>query len=286
MISSSYQDIDYQEVVNNIDKCVEHSKRVHKEIIIGSDSNAHSQLWMSESNYDRGDIFEDFLTLNNLLVSNVGNKYTYDCATGKSIIDITIVSMYLFDRIKDWVVHDEDYFSDHKLITFHIEFNKPPPCFSRNFKKANWSYFKHILKNKTWDDPPELWSKMTIEKEAEKLRRDILQALDKVCPLIKHSTKPKPQSWWTTELTNLRGRVRAIKREWKRLSSDSNADQTKVLEKHNTYKSLKSELNRSIKSSKKTSWRTFTSECEDIYMLNKIIHRKQQNAISMMEGCN
>ena len=85
--------------------------------------------------------------------------------------------MYLFDRIKDWVVQDENYFSDHKLISFYIEFNKPPPCFSRNFKKANWSYFKHILKNKTWDDPPELLSKMTIEKEAEKLRMDILQAL-------------------------------------------------------------------------------------------------------------
>ena len=78
MISSSYQDIDYQEVVNNIDKCVEHSKRVHKEIIIGCDSNAHSQLWMSKSNNIRGDIFEDFLTLNNLLVSNVGGKYTYE----------------------------------------------------------------------------------------------------------------------------------------------------------------------------------------------------------------
>ena len=167
ILSSSYQDIDFQEVVNNIDKCVEHSKRVNKEIIIGCDSNAHSQLWMSKSNNIRGDIFEDFLTLNNLLVSNVGDKYTYECATGKSIIDITIVSVCLFDRIKDWVVHDEDYFSDHKLISFHLDFSKPTPCFSRNFKKANWSYFKHILKNKKWDDP-QISGQMTIEKEAEK----------------------------------------------------------------------------------------------------------------------
>ena len=31
---------------------------------------------------------------------------------------------------------------------------------------------------------------------------------------------------------------------------------------------------------------TFTSECEDIYLLNKIVFKKQQNSISMMEGCN
>ena len=87
IICSSYQDITFPEVINNIAKCVEHSKQVNKEIIIGTDSNAHSQLWMSESENIRGEIFEEFITQNNLFVSNIGNKNTYDCATGKSIID-------------------------------------------------------------------------------------------------------------------------------------------------------------------------------------------------------
>ena len=46
------------------------------------------------------------------------------------------------------------------------------------------------------------------------------------------------------------------------------------------------EYSKEIKKSKRASWRKFTSECEDIYLLNKIIHNKQQNSISMMEGCN
>ena len=87
VICSSYQDITFPEVINNIDKCVEHIKNVHKEIIIGTDSNAHSQMWMSESANSRGEVLEDFITLNNLFVCNIGNKYTYDCATGQSIID-------------------------------------------------------------------------------------------------------------------------------------------------------------------------------------------------------
>ena len=109
---------------------------------------------MSESANQRGEVFEDFLTLNNLFVCNLGKKYTYDCATGKSIIDITIVSTPLVDRIQNWKVHDEDYLSDHKLISFNLTFNKPPPGLFRNFKKANWPYFKCLLAKKTGKTHP------------------------------------------------------------------------------------------------------------------------------------
>ena len=118
VICSSYQDITFPEVINNIDKSVEHTKYVHKEIIIGTDSNAHSQMWMSESANSRGDVLEDFIALNNLFVCNIGNKYTYDCATGQSIIDITLVSQPLVDRVSNWKVHEENYFTDHKLVLF------------------------------------------------------------------------------------------------------------------------------------------------------------------------
>ena len=47
MICSSYQDIIFPETVNNVDKCVDKAKAIGKEIIIGTDSNAHSQLRMS-----------------------------------------------------------------------------------------------------------------------------------------------------------------------------------------------------------------------------------------------
>ena len=40
------------------------------------------------------------------------------------------------------------------------------------------------------------------------------------------------------ELSNLRGQVRAIKREMKRLSSDPNTDHYIILEKHNAFKSI------------------------------------------------
>ena len=110
------------------------------------------------------------------------------------------------------------------MITFSFNYNSQPPGVFRNFKKANWSYFNHLLRKNEWINPPKAWSKITIEKEAEKLVKDIIQALDKVCPEKKRVVKPKPPSWWTNELTNLRGQLRAIKREWKRTFSDPKAD--------------------------------------------------------------
>ena len=52
IICSSYQDITFPEVINNIDKCVEHSKRINKNIIIGTcqiptSSQMSRQCWIS-----------------------------------------------------------------------------------------------------------------------------------------------------------------------------------------------------------------------------------------------
>ena len=187
------------------------------------------------------------------------------------------------DRIKNWKVHDEDYLSDHKMISFNLCFKKPATGMARNFKKVNWTHFKSLLSNKEWDNPPTSWSIETINTEAQKLHDDITQALDKVCPVKEMSTKSQPHKWWKH---NLKKKVKSSYKDWKTLSYNADADQDSILSKYNTYKSVRNEYAKAIKDSKASSWRAFTSECEDIYALNKIIFKKQQNGISMMEGCN
>ena len=59
-----------------------------------------------------------------------------------------------------------------------------------------------------------------------------------------------------------------------------------VSELKDAYHDTRKEYSKCIKKSKRDSWRKFTTECEDIYMLNKIIFKKQQNATAIMEGCN
>ena len=209
------------------------------------------------------------LTSNGLFVCNIGNKFTYDCALGQSIIDITITSSLLADRVNDWIVHDENYFSDHKLISFHLNF-KAQSYKSRNYKKANWSLFKKQLTAVKWKTP-KVWSTKTIETESKKLNDDIIKVLDEVCPIKVKSFKTKSPTWWTTELHNLRTRVRNTQNEWRNISSNHNTDQETVTKKYNEYKTLRSEFSKLIKKSKRSSWRPFVVECDDIYLLNKII---------------
>ena len=283
LMCSSYQDQTVEDnVIYNIDKCVEKAKTNNEQIIIGTDSNAHSQLWMSEKSNSRGEIFEDLIASNNLSVCNIGSKFTYECATGKSIIDVTLASNNLTDRITEWKVHDEDYFSDHKLISFKFDLNIATTAKFRNFKKANWPYFTSLLAATKWVDPPKIWSHEIIETEVDKLSKDIIKALDKVCPEKEHKIKRQQPIWWSAELHNLRKKVRALYKHWKKASPNTGVQ----ADRYNTYKSVNKEYFKSIDKAKKASWRKFTSECEDIYLLNKIIHKKQQSSISMMEGCN
>ena len=76
ILCSAYQDINFPEVINNSDKAANFAKVVHKEILIGTDTNAHSHLLWDREN-KRGEIFNEFLFRNNLSVTNTGNKCTY-----------------------------------------------------------------------------------------------------------------------------------------------------------------------------------------------------------------
>ena len=86
----------------------EFNKLIHKkgecDIIIGTDSNAHSTVWNCPKTDKRGEFIEDFIE-NDLSCLNVGNSPTFENARGfKSIIDITIANYSLATSICNWKV--------------------------------------------------------------------------------------------------------------------------------------------------------------------------------------
>ena len=283
LVCSSYQDITFQDTTYNIDKCMEYARKNKKEIIIGTDSNSHSQLWSSKTTNKRGEDFENFIAQNDLTVCNRGNANTYDCPTGKSIIDITLATAKLAENINNWKVMQDDFLSDHKMIYYDILLPSPREkgLGNRNFKKANWKNFASIMSKKRRTKMPRLWSRETIENEVQDLMRDITEALDKVCPKRPVKGKPNTSPWWTTELHNMRRKVDHAYKEWKKQSQDP----MRVNEKWETYKKLRKEYFNSIKRAKISSWNEFCRDTTDIYELNKIIQNKKLNQVSMMEGC-
>ena len=71
-------------------------------IIIGMDSNCHSELYGLET-YKRGEHLEDFIGQCNLKVENQGNITTFQASIGSSIIDVTLTAR-LSVTVTNWRV--------------------------------------------------------------------------------------------------------------------------------------------------------------------------------------
>jgi len=132
-VCSSYLDITVPHVVYDVDECVDHAHRTKLPIIIGMDSNCHSELWGCPNSNPRGEVLEEFIFNKNLILHNQGNKPTFMGAVGSSIIDLILSSTSLVDKILSWQVLDEDYMSGHKMITFQLQVdNTSPQVFYRD----------------------------------------------------------------------------------------------------------------------------------------------------------
>lgn len=85
-------------------------------IIIGADCNAHHSLWNSSDTNRRGELLVEYLTTTCLDIQNVGCEPTFANKIRQEVIDITLMTQNLSNRIKNWAVSCEETLSDHKEI--------------------------------------------------------------------------------------------------------------------------------------------------------------------------
>ena len=107
------------------------------------DSNAHSDIW-GHNNNRRGTELVDYILQEGLELHNKGKENTYECSTGKSIIDITL-SWNLKTGLTNWKVYKELNHSDHNTIKFQLETEMETIPVHRPWNKADWQAFKKEL---------------------------------------------------------------------------------------------------------------------------------------------
>ena len=268
LICSAYLDITNKEVTTDIIPSTNYANTNNIPILIGMDSNCHCQLSGSESNNKRGDILEEFIATNELIVKNVGTKPTFVNTRSQTIIDVTLTSMVLDDYLKDWEVLDQDFFSDHKMINYHLTIGKQKKTLKRNYNKANWPLFKNILEKTEWSCPT-VWNSDTIEQQTSLFNEDITMALDKSCPLRLTTPKKKAVHWWTEDIAKKKKEVRLLYK----LKSTGKATHEEYANERRSYYNL-------IRQSKKTSWNKFVTDC-DIYTLNNILYSNSNRSIEV-----
>lgn len=86
--------------------------------IVCADANAHSPLWHDREEDDKGSELTNFITRNNLqIINKPGQPPTH--SSGRNI-DLTLSTISLLPKIRNWTVHQGVSLSDHSLITFEI----------------------------------------------------------------------------------------------------------------------------------------------------------------------
>jgi len=242
-------------------------------IILGIDSNAHSSLWGPDTNR-RGEVVEDFILEHGLLVENKGKKPTFVARGTKTCIDITLSKN--LDLVQHWEVSDELTFSDHCLITFSVTFGKCDDLGEVfDFKKANWQIFRDCLASKPFHVPyiiTEAW----LDFHVDKLKSDIESALKQACPVRRMRHNTRRASFWTKELYALRQKARAAFRAYRRSESEPNWAE---------YLECKREFRRGLRSSKRESWRNFTSDVSnptEMTKLTKLLQGKKNHSVGLM----
>ena len=122
MIVSAY--LDYKEPVVQpwLTKIMDFAKHRGYAMLIGLDSNCHSELFGHETN-KRGEHLEDFIGQYKLTIENQGKLPTFQLSLGSSIIDITL-STRLSVTIRNWRVKEGINFSDHNTIKYEQKLSK------------------------------------------------------------------------------------------------------------------------------------------------------------------
>ena len=273
----------YMDITDNLEKVIKHMTDLvtfakGRQIIIGGDTNAHSTLWGSPSNNNRGDVLEEFLFRHNIAVLNNGSEPTFQTVRAQSIIDVTFSSLGLLDVIQDWGVMKEDFLSDHRCVSFRLRLAVKNKKVVRMWEETPWELFQNEVTIKYGKLPaPVCWTVETVEQETANLYKLIEGAADRWTPSRLVSTsKVKKNNWWNEEITKARTAYKRERLYYLEVGGSSALD---------CMTTAKRNLKYLIRVAKRDSWREFCSEVRDVdkmSSLNKMLQRNMNQSVGVM----
>ena len=210
------------------------------------DFNGHNILWGCNKNNTRGEIIENFITTNDLCLMN-DKSYTYlHPATGTfSSLDLSLCHLSLLLDF-DWSVCEDQHGSDHFPIVIEsviasAEDHNP----KWKLNKANWEQF-HLLCN-NFLDIENFYNSTDLVADFTSSLTDI----SNTC-IPKTSTNPKKSNpWYNDDSKNaFRQRKHALAKFCKYPTKEN----------LNKVKTQRAKARRTIKSSKRNTWKSYVSK--------------------------
>jgi hypothetical protein len=147
VVCSAYLPYDSEDPppTKELEDLVRYCEKEHVHLLVGCDSNAHHSAWGSTNCNSRGKALMEFLSSSNLEILNRENQPTFCNVVREEVLDVTLVSYGLLEKITDWEVSVEPSLSDHRHILFTLRGSVLAPLI-RNPRAINWGSFRRDLR--------------------------------------------------------------------------------------------------------------------------------------------
>ena len=181
-----------------------------KHLIIGCDANAHHTVWGSTDINEGGEILLEVLLRNYISIMNVGTSPTFVTSVRREVLDLTLTTRFIGDRIEGWKVSEELMQSDHRMLVFNLKVSGLVESRYRNPRATDWDIYYDLLTSKmSFLSFDAIESVDRLEDMATVLNDIIRESFYEACPERSLRTN-RDVPWWHDGLTRLRKVTRQL----------------------------------------------------------------------------
>ncbi|KAH8233854.1 hypothetical protein KR026_000097, partial [Drosophila bipectinata] len=238
-----------------IKQLVEDSRKHEIDLIIGCDANAHHHQWGSTDTNERGESIFDFILDSYLLVGNRGTEPTFIVKNRREVLDVTLYSESLVDRIVSWRVLEKHSFSDHQYIELVVNFENFNRQTVRNPRKANWELYRKKLYSSLARPPKgDVDSREALDAMVDTFTAACARAFNKACPKSRSgNSKSKKPPWWSPTLAPFKTKSRKAFNFARKTNSETAWE---------SYKADLRQYNKELRKAKRNAWAKFCSNIQ------------------------
>lgn len=220
------------------------------------DFNGHNFIWGSSDVNEKGRIIENFINQNNLCLFNSKTPTYLHPATGTySSLDLSICyPTLLLDY--EWVVHDDLCGSDHfPIFLKNIADDLEEPAAKWKLNKADWQTFKTLCE--TGIDQ----TLLETEDSIDRFTNILYEIAKKTIPRTSTNTNKKKKPWFDDDCkTSIRKRKQVLRQFDSRPSKEN----------LNTFRIFRAKARRTIRLSKRKSWKQYVSKLNSRTSVKKV----------------
>ena len=194
------------------------ANRENRQVLALMDSNSHStSLWASKTTDNRGRDWEEFIgESRQLTVLNKGDHFTFMSKKGQSIIDVSLSTPRVAERISQWRVADCVPFSDHLSIEMLLSttgcWTNPPASWNLGDKTFKATEFTRIMEEKSaLYNHCNLWDPADMDRNGMAIVNDMIDSLNQTATISSRPINIARAGWFDAECNKLLRRCKQIR---------------------------------------------------------------------------